>query len=55
MGKIKDWWYHEERYVYINDENDEIVNYATNGEVVMGMLGGIIGLVIFIAFAIIVR
>ena len=46
VNKFKIWLRQRETYIYINDENDEIVSEHSNGEILFGFLGSIIALII---------
>ena len=54
MQKIKNWLNTREEWVYINDENDEIVSYPTNGEVLFGYAGAILALILIFVVLILV-
>lgn len=45
MSKFKEWLHDSNTYVYINDENDEIVSEHTNGEILFGITGTLLFLI----------
>ncbi len=47
VKKVVTWWNRQEKHSYTSENGEETVTVITNGEFVLGCLGGIIGLVVF--------